>query len=131
MEVEEEEEEEKEEEEEEEENFNLWVSHWESLVVDRLLGSRAPVLVVVYEELVARPLHTLRTVLTFLGTPVDEGRMSCLKLHIEGKFKRESSKEIDPYTPEEKNYIAAATYKVNNTLQLLGYAPLPTYPHLD
>ncbi|KAK3895065.1 hypothetical protein Pcinc_001161 [Petrolisthes cinctipes] len=112
-------------------NFNIWLCNWEALVLDRLLGSRAPVFVVLYEELVARPLHTLRQVLTFLGTPVDEGRMSCLEAHLEGKFKREGSKQIDPYTTEEKNYIAAATYKVNNTLQMLGYAPLPTYPHLD
>ncbi|KAK4312022.1 hypothetical protein Pmani_016515 [Petrolisthes manimaculis] len=47
--------------------FNIWLAHWESLVLDRLLGSRAPVYVVYYEELVASPLHTLRQVFTFLG----------------------------------------------------------------
>ncbi|KAK4327314.1 hypothetical protein Pmani_002255 [Petrolisthes manimaculis] len=108
--------------------FNIWLAHWESLVLDRLLGSRAPVYVVYYEELVASPQHTLRQVFTFLGSPVDEGRMRCLENHLEGKFKRGSSKHIDPYTPEEKNYINVATNKVNLTLQMLGYPPLPTYP---
>ncbi|KAK4312023.1 hypothetical protein Pmani_016516 [Petrolisthes manimaculis] len=62
------------------------------------------------------------------GIPVNEGRMKCLENHLEGKFKRRDSKHIDPYTPEEKNYINVATHKVNHTLQMLGYPPLPTYP---
>ncbi|KAG0710471.1 WSC domain-containing protein 1 [Chionoecetes opilio] len=103
------------------------VSYWMELAVNSLLWTEAPLHVLYYERLVEEPLKELRSVLAFLRVPEDEGRMACIAEHLEGKFKRKGNKNIDPYTVQEKTSMAAAARAVNRTLQLLGYAPLPSY----
>lgn len=61
--------------------------------------------------------------------PKDEGRMVCIASHLEGRFKSNGNKPLDPYTNEEKISFAAAAKAVNRTLQLLGYEPLPSYEY--
>ena len=59
--------------------------------------------------------------------PEDEGRMVCIASHLEGKFKRSGNTDLDPYTNKEKIAMVMAAKAVNRTLQLMGYAPLPSY----
>ena len=53
--------------------------------------------------------------------------MSCLLANSEGKFHRKGNKPLDPYTPKEKMAMGVAAGRVNRTLIMLGYPPLPTY----
>lgn len=100
---------------------------WLDVAVRTLEMSEAPVHVMHYERLVQNPLEELTKVLAFLGVPRDEGRMACIASHLEGNFKRKDSKEIDPYTLEEKVSIVKAANAANRTLQVMGYPPLPSY----
>ncbi|MPC98639.1 hypothetical protein E2C01_094016 [Portunus trituberculatus] len=61
------------------------------------------------------------------SVPIDEGRMACIASHLEGSFKRNGSKKINPYTAEEKISLIEAANAVNRTVQAMGYLPLPTY----
>lgn len=101
--------------------------NWHDGAVRTLVMNEAPLHVVYYERLVQNPLEELTKVLAFLGVPRDEGRMACIASHLEGNFKRKDSKEIDPYTLEEKVSIVKAANAVNRTLQVMGYPPLPSY----
>ncbi|XP_076031064.1 sialate:O-sulfotransferase 1-like [Oratosquilla oratoria] len=79
-----------------------------------------------YEYLREDPIPKLRLILRFLGMEPDEGRLSCLKKHLEGEYKG-NQLTIDPYTPEEKLAFANAINFVNTSLQKRGFDPLPDY----
>ncbi|XP_045104057.1 WSC domain-containing protein 1-like [Portunus trituberculatus] len=99
---------------------------WEELAMDRLLWTTKPLYVLHYEDLTANPIHHLRLLLDFLSVPTDEGRLTCLAAHLDGSFRRNSSRAFDPFTQEEKLRFVQAVTRVNNLLRLLGYPLIPT-----
>ncbi|XP_045137684.1 WSC domain-containing protein 1-like isoform X2 [Portunus trituberculatus] len=113
------------------ENFHKFVKtnlvKWMTLAVTSLTMNDAPLYVLYYERLLENPIEELTKVLAFLGVPIDEGRMACIASHLEGSFKRNGSKKINPYTAEEKISLIEAANAVNRTVQAMGYLPLPTY----
>ncbi|KAG7173601.1 WSC domain-containing protein 1-like 9 [Homarus americanus] len=101
---------------------------WEQLAVDTLLWSVGPLHVVHYEDLVADTDHHLRQLLYFLRVPMDEDRLSCVRSHLTGNFKRVGNKELDPFTTREKIKMTLAIQRVNRLLLVLGY---PEFPYID
>ncbi|KAK4322373.1 hypothetical protein Pmani_006887 [Petrolisthes manimaculis] len=59
--------------------------------------------------------------------PEDESRLNCTRTHQKGSYKREGNIEFNPYTTEEQLLMVQAVKRVNQTVQLLGYQPLPHY----
>ncbi|KAK4326445.1 hypothetical protein Pmani_003047 [Petrolisthes manimaculis] len=104
-----------------------YLEEWEMVAMDNLLEKKAPVHLVYYERLKEDPISTLRGILAFLGVPVDESRLNCTRTHLKGPYKREGNREFNPYTTEEQLWMAQAVKRVNQTVQLLGYQPLPHY----
>ncbi|KAK4306899.1 hypothetical protein Pmani_021306 [Petrolisthes manimaculis] len=100
---------------------------WEMVAMDSLLEKKAPVHLVYYEHLKEDPISTLRGILAFLGVPEDESRLNCTRTHLKGPYKREGNREFNPYTTEEQLLMVQAVKRVNQTVQLLGYHPLPHY----
>ncbi|XP_063602795.1 sialate:O-sulfotransferase 1-like [Penaeus indicus] len=106
------------------------ITLWEQLITDRLLWNTAPVHVVYYEQLVQDPIFYVKGMLKFLRVPTDEGRLHCLKDHLQGSFKRPNKKEIDPYSADEKASMSYAVLRVKTLLSILGYADMPVYTEL-
>ncbi|XP_076031100.1 sialate:O-sulfotransferase 1-like [Oratosquilla oratoria] len=79
-----------------------------------------------YEYLREDPIPKLLLILRFLGMEPDEGRLSCLKKHLDGEYKG-NQLTIDPYTPEEKLAFDNAINFVNTSLQKRGFDRLPDY----
>ncbi|KAK3852677.1 hypothetical protein Pcinc_040744 [Petrolisthes cinctipes] len=61
------------------------------------------------------------------GVPEDERRLNCTRTHLKGPYKREGNREFNPFTTEEQLLMTQAVKRVNQTVQLLGYQPLPHY----
>ncbi|KAK3889600.1 hypothetical protein Pcinc_006409 [Petrolisthes cinctipes] len=104
-----------------------YLKKWEMVAMDSLLEKNAPVHLVYYERLNEDPISTLRGILAFLGVPEDERRLNCTRTHLKGPYKREGNREFNPFTTEEQLLMTQAVKRVNQTVQLLGYQPLPHY----
>ncbi|XP_042224728.1 WSC domain-containing protein 1-like [Homarus americanus] len=111
------------------EDFHDFVSEatslWEELASDRLLWCNRPLYVLHYEDLVANTTHHLRQLLDFLSVPVDEGRFTCVASHLDGSFKRNTTRHFDPFTEDEKVRFVNAVKRINRLLTVLGYPQLP------
>ncbi|KAG7167459.1 WSC domain-containing protein 1-like 4 [Homarus americanus] len=104
---------------------NEATSLWEELASDRLLWCNRPLYVLHYEDLVANTTHHLRQLLDFLSVPVDEGRFTCVASHLDGSFKRNTTRHFDPFTEDEKVRFVNAVKRINRLLTVLGYPQLP------
>ena len=82
-----------------------------------------------YEFLSKSPVEEIRKILIFLGLPVDEDRLECIKESSDGLFKRKPSKHVpldmNPYNAELKNIIYEAIDELNLVLEKKGKPRLP------
>jgi len=90
---------------------------WRVHVETYLRTIKTPTLVVKYENLLT-DLHTeLKRMMKFLEFPYTEDDLRCtINSTLEG-FHRKHGKFIDPYTPEQRKYVAAHIRVANNVLR--------------
>ncbi|KAK3889593.1 hypothetical protein Pcinc_006402 [Petrolisthes cinctipes] len=105
-----------------------YLKKWEMVAMDSLLEKNAPVHLVYYERLNEDPISTLGIPgVIHNNVPEDERRLNCTRTHLKGPYKREGNREFNPFTTEEQLLMTQAVKRVNQTVQLLGYQPLPHY----
>ena len=55
---------------------------------------------IAYEDLCDEPVGELRKILKYLHLQKQEDRLTCIKEHLEGNFKRSGNKILDPFTEQ-------------------------------
>ncbi|KAF2361587.1 Sulfotransferase domain [Trinorchestia longiramus] len=101
------------------------ISWWEQVATKALTSST--LLVLLYEDIKADPITSVKKILSFLKMTADEKRLQCLARNVKGKVNR-GQPEFSPFTAEQEAHFKNATRRVSDLLKSRGMAPLP-YPH--
>lgn len=91
-----------------------WVDH----IDDWLKPSKRLVLVVQYENLRKNLDGELRRMLDFLEHPYNEEDIQCTVHSAMDGFHRNHTRNFDPYTPSQKQFVLQQLRKVRNTLRI-------------
>ena len=97
-----------------------YIVKWLNHVKDWLELNKKPILVIQYENLKTSLDKEIRRMLDFLEHPYTEGDIQCTLQSGMSSFHRNHTKQFDPYTPSQKQFILQQIRTVSETLHKYG-----------
>lgn len=99
-------------------------SRWFEVIEDWITFGKE-VYFIFYEDLQEDPVGEMRSLLDYLGLPVDEERLACISSHLAGSFHRTSHQEIDPFTQDHHLLLQTVIEKAVRLIEQYSGQILP------